>query len=105
MKGRISLDFLILLVISALALYGFAQSQPDRKQDTVKATGGGCAYEFAIGKGMVLLKARIGGDGTVDYVEDPLYHAIIPAGKLHIEMLDASVQEIDLKKVKTVTIE
>jgi hypothetical protein len=54
---------------------------------------------------MVLLKARIGGDGTVDYVEDPLYHAIIPAGKLHIEMLDASVQEIDLKKVKTVTIE
>jgi len=105
MRGKIFAAILILLVVSTFVFYAFAQSQPDKKQDTVKATGGGCAYEFAIGKGMVLLKARIGGDGTVDYVEDPLHHAIIPAGKLHIEMLDASVQEIDLKKVKTVTIE
>jgi hypothetical protein len=57
-------------------------------------------------KGVVLTQSVIKLDGTVDGFKFlPTPASTGPSGKLRIEMQDGSVQEIDLKKVKKLTIE
>jgi hypothetical protein len=57
-------------------------------------------------EGMVLLKATICPDSTVEGVKLlPALPYRLSSEKLQFEMLDGSVQEINLKKVKKVTLE
>lgn len=109
MKRMIVTTSLVLLVIVAWAICISGQEQTKKDQD---AEGRGTS-PYVVGSGVkipangaVLLQAIIRKDGTVDGFEVlPTPSSAGPNGKLKIEMQDGSIQEIDLKKVKKITIE
>jgi len=105
MKEKISLSALVLFLISALTFYVFAQS-PNGGQDGPYVVGNGLQPPA---RGMVLLQSKIGENGNVEYVQiiapNPPNSPTFRNGIIRIEMLDGSVQEIPLLKVKRITIE
>ena len=116
MKRKMSVAIFALLLVSALAFYVFAQSQTEAPRGMGHGAGlpaGSGAGPYVVGNGVmppgatVLLQAVIRVDGTVDrfkIIRDPSDISTVQGGKLHIAMMDGSIQEIDLKKVKSVGI-
>lgn len=114
MKSKTVFASLIFLAIAALAFYIDAQVETREGRDSSKYKNTG---PYVVGRGIgpisteetILLQAKIGEDGKADYVQiiPPAPHrgVIFRNGKLRIEMLDGSVQEFELEKVKRVTIE
>lgn len=126
MRTKSSLAVLFLLMISALALYVFAQVQPDKQQEEMRKallsqksqfqnqserlqeeTQNAVRKTILIDKQIItLFQAQVQRDGFVDAI-------IRGNGKieafrnatLRIKMMDRSVQEIPLVNVKEVTIE
>jgi hypothetical protein len=120
MKWKISLTVLTLFLISAFGLYLFAQSQPEKGQGSGKAPSVYRGTGYAVGKGVgpnpesiplsgiILIQSVIREDGKADYVipPSPLFSSpVIRKGTLRIEMQDGSNQEVNLAKVKKVTVE
>jgi hypothetical protein len=114
---------LTLILVSLLAAYAFAQSQPENGQTAPKAPsvyrGTGRPY-VVVGRGVgpnpegippsgiILIQSVNREDGKADYVipPSPLFSTpTIRKGTLRIEMQDGSSQVVDLTKVKKVTIE
>jgi hypothetical protein len=108
MKRQMNVAIFVLLLVSVLAFYVFAQSQTEATRGMGQGAG-----PFVVGNGVmppgatVLLQAVIRVDGTVDrfkIIRDPSDISTVQGGKLHIAMMDGSIQEIDLKKVKSIGI-
>jgi protease II len=116
MMGKSCMALLVLLTVSVLALYVSAQVQPEA--ETRQYQKAREAYENLISKyqhsdgsydaqngvnvpvtlctGPVMAK-----DGTAKC----LYQALPANGKLRIEMQDGTIQEIDLRTVKLITMQ
>ena len=90
MIGKISLAFLLLLFVSALAFYVFAQGQG--------GDGGGGKGEGINTPAVLCTGPHLSKDGIMTYKWLP------NSGALRIEMLDGSMQEINLKEVKTMRV-
>jgi len=123
MKVKLGLTFLALLIISALALYVFAQVPPDKQQEEIRKAlllqksqsqnqperlqeerQQTVRKTMLIDKQVITLLHR--EDGKVDYIQViPPSSAILGRGTLRIKLMDGSVQEIPLFSVKEVTIE
>jgi hypothetical protein len=103
---------LMILAFAMLALFVFAQSQTGREQNPNIRFGSG-PYVQGNGvrspeKGIILLKTVFREDGTLQGFQT------MPPGsnpepvltsKIRIEMQNGSVQEIELSKVKKISIE
>ena len=117
MKAKIFLASPVLLIISALAVYVFAQSRPDTQYEERQTAA---RRTVLIDKQVITLlqateqrdeyiDAITRGRGKVAYVQIP--PTSLPSSTafrnatLRIEMMDGSVQEIPLFKVNQVTIE
>lgn len=126
MRAKSSLAVLFLLMISALALYVFAQVQPDKQQEEMRKalfsqksqfqnqserlqeeTQNAVRKTILIDKQIItLFQAQVQRYGFVDAIirENGKIEAFRNA-TLRIKMMDRSVQEIPLVNVKEVTIE
>jgi hypothetical protein len=116
MNRKLSLTLLVLLLVSALALYVVAQSQTDGEKDAAKAPlrmGHGTAVgnwsgavPYVVGRGV---KSQVtlctGPTMATDGTAKCLYQALPASGKLRIEMQDGTIQVIDLNNVKKMTFE
>ncbi len=127
MKAKIGIALLFLLISSALTLYVFAQTHTDKQQGEIRKAqqnidrlqeekqkvvrdtlliGTGSFQKAGSPQKGISLFLRIGEDGKVDHavVHRP-NRSISRFEKLRIEMLDGSVQEIVVKKIKKMTVE
>ena len=96
MKSKMILTGLIFSI--ALALYVAAQSEPTREQ-------GVGSYYYARGQeAKAPVTLCIGPIMATEGTAKCLYQALPVSGRLHIEMQDGSIQEIDLNTVKKMTI-
>ena len=134
MKGKISLALLILAVVSALSFYVSAQAQTDKKQEELQkalrkiqsqsqpemaqgqlerlqkekenAVRETLLVDPPLSKGIILLQSNSSGDAKAFfYCTKPSNSNIRTTAKIRIEMIDGSVQELPVSKVKTITIE
>jgi hypothetical protein len=96
MKSKMILMGLIFSI--ALALYVAAQSEPTQEQ-------GVGSYYYARGQGgKAPVTLCIGPIMATEGTARCLYQALPASGRLHIEMQDGSIQEIDLNTVKKMTV-
>jgi hypothetical protein len=96
MKSKMILTGLIFSI--ALALYVDAQSEPTQEQ-------GVGSYYYARGQaGKAPVTLCTGPIMATEGTAKCLYQALPVSGRLHIEMQDGSIQEIDLKTVKKMTV-
>ena len=96
MKSKMILTGLIFSI--ALALYVAAQSEPTREQ------GVGSYYYVRRQAEKAPVTLSIGPIMATEGTAKCLYQALPVSGRLHIEMQDGSIQEIDLNTVKKMTI-
>lgn len=112
MKGRATIAVLVLLTVSALASYVLAQVPANAE-----------SYQKAKALKVIVLNYRVinntpvgnGAKSPVTVCTGPtmatdgsakcLYQALPASGILRIEMQDGTVQEIDLGKVKGITVQ
>ena len=121
MKGKPSLAILSLIMVSVFALYVFAQAQTDKQQGDVrkaqqkidslqqekqKMVRQTLLFNSIEPKSGLTLILGIGEDGEVKHavVRRP-NSSISNIQKIRIEMMDGTVQEVDLKKIKKMTVE
>ena len=109
MRGKIFAALLMLLVVSAFAFYAFAQDKPGEGQKApngVFDTKGHQLGPYVDGTGLKAVLCTgplvVGNDANGPVVR----YQLLPnaSGKLRIEMQDGSVQEIDLKTVKKMSV-
>ncbi len=116
MKGKATPVFLVLSTVLALSLYVSAQVQ--QNTDTQQYRKAREAYEkllasyssgdgpYAPGKGAKApVSLCVGPVMATDGTPKCLYQALPASGKLRIEMLNGSVQEIFVNQIKQITVE
>ncbi len=110
MKRKIGLTIFVLLLVSAVALCVFAQSQTEAPRDMGRGMEPSAGAPYVVGNG-VRTPARppvtlcTGPVMATDGSTKCLYQALPLLGKLRIKMHDGAVHEIDLTKVKEITVE
>jgi hypothetical protein len=116
MKGKTTIALLVILIVSALAYCVSAQVQPDTQtQQYQKARE---AFRSILLNYQAINGSQVAGNGAkapvtvctgptmaTDGTAKCLYQALPASGKLHIEMQDGAIQEVDLKNVKKMTVE
>ncbi len=125
MRAKSNLAVLFLFMISALALYVFAQVQPDRQQEELRKalllqksqfqnqserlqveTQNAVRKTMLIDKQVItLFQAQVQSDGFVSGITENGKIEGFRDATLRIKMMDRSVQEIPLVNVKEVAIE
>ena len=109
MRGKIFAALLMLLVVSAFTFYAFAQSKPSEGPNAPNGafdTQGHPIGPYVDGTGLKAVLCTgplvVGSDANGSAVRyQPVPNA---SGKLRIEMQDGSVQVIDLKTVKKMSV-
>ena len=113
--GKIYAALLVLLTVSVLAFCVSAQVQPETKTHQYQKARE--AYENLISKYQHSDGSYVAGSGVnvpvtlctgpamaTDGTAKCLYQALPANGKLRIEMQDGTIQEIDLRTVKLITV-
>jgi hypothetical protein len=116
MMGKVSIALLCLVAVAVAAFCLSAQVQPDKKTQQYQNARG--EYENLLSKYQSSNGLYVTGNGVkvpvtlctgpvmgTDGTAKCLYQALPASGKLRIQIQDGSIQEIDLKKIRLITVE
>jgi hypothetical protein len=115
MKWNVVLTFTLLLVVTTFAFYASVQSQIDKNQDVYKIFDTGRSGSAVAAGGLrppgpgesIVIQPVTREDGTINFYESIHFPSpsFMRGRRLRIEMQDGTVQEFELLKVKSVTVE